>query len=128
VPTQKELEEDKEKLDAQFQAGKIKKLESIVLKTFNNLLYSIVEDALKEIKEQTNTALTTVSSQSKKVDESLTSLETVLKDLEEAESKRDKDFTNVKNDIEALKELVPKVFLFLFFFEKKRDKKCKMIT
>ncbi|KAG1046080.1 hypothetical protein G6F43_011170 [Rhizopus delemar] len=87
VPTQKELEEDKEKLDAQFQA---------------------VEDALKEIKEQTNTALTTVSSQSKKVDESLTSLETVLKDLEEAESKRDKDFTNVKNDIEALKELVPK--------------------
>ncbi|KAG1564752.1 hypothetical protein G6F50_010723 [Rhizopus delemar] len=75
VPTQKELEEDKEKLDAQFQA---------------------VEDALKEIKEQTNTALTTVSSQSKKVDESLTSLETVLKDLEEAESKRDKDFTNIK--------------------------------
>ena len=86
------------------------------------MLYSIVEDALKEIKEQTNTALTTVSSQSKKVDESLTSLETVLKDLEEAESKRDKDFTNVKNDIEALKELVPKVFLFLFyFFLKKRQ-------
>lgn len=122
MPTQKELEEDKEKLDAQFQAGKIKKLESIVLKTFNNLLYSIVEDALKEIKEQTNTALTTVSSQSKKVDESLTSLETVLKDLEEAESKRDKDFTNVKNDIEALKELVPKVFLFLFLFLKKKER------
>lgn len=86
------------------------------------MLYSIVEDALKEIKEQTNTALTTVSSQSKKVDESLTSLETVLKDLEEAESKRDKDFTNVKNDIEALKELVPKVFLFLFLFLKKKER------
>lgn len=81
-----------------------------------------MEDALKEIKEQTNTALTTVSSQSKKVDESLTSLETVLKDLEEAESKRDKDFTNVKNDIEALKELVPKVFLFLFLFLKKKER------
>ncbi|CEI86652.1 hypothetical protein RMCBS344292_01084 [Rhizopus microsporus] len=45
VPTQKELEEDKEKLDAQFQA---------------------VEDSLKEIKDQTNAALTTVASQSKK--------------------------------------------------------------
>ncbi|CAO3703792.1 unnamed protein product [Rhizopus stolonifer] len=87
VPTQKELEEDKEKLNAQFQT---------------------VEDSLKEIKEQTNTALTTVSSQSKKVDESLTSLETVLKDIEEADTKRDKEFTSVKNDIDALKDLVPK--------------------
>lgn len=69
----------------------------------------IVEDSLKEIKEQTNTALTTVSSQSKKVDESLTSLETVLKDIEEADTKRDKEFTSVKNDIDALKDLVPKV-------------------
>ncbi|CAO3687639.1 unnamed protein product [Rhizopus microsporus] len=87
VPTQKELEEDKEKLDAQFQA---------------------VEDSLKEIKDQTNAALTTVASQSKKVDESLASLETVLKDLEESDAKRDEDFKNVKNDIESLKELVPK--------------------
>ncbi|OBZ88363.1 Peroxisomal membrane protein PER10 [Choanephora cucurbitarum] len=87
VPTQKELEEDKEKLDAQFQA---------------------VEDSLKDIKEQTNTALTTVASQSKKVDESLTGLETVLKELKEGDKQRDQEFQNVKSDIEALKELVPK--------------------
>ncbi|KAI9282276.1 peroxisomal membrane anchor protein conserved region-domain-containing protein [Sporodiniella umbellata] len=87
VPTKKEMEEDKEKLDAQFQA---------------------VEDSLKEIKDQTNTALTTVSSQSKKIDDSLNGLESILKDIEEADSKRDKEFTNVKNDIDALKELVPK--------------------
>lgn len=68
-----------------------------------------VEDSLKEIKDQTNAALTTVASQSKKVDESLASLETVLKDLEESDAKRDEDFKNVKNDIESLKELVPKV-------------------
>ncbi|KAG2233645.1 peroxisomal membrane anchor protein conserved region-domain-containing protein [Thamnidium elegans] len=87
VPTQKELEEDKEKLDAQFQA---------------------VEDSLKDIKDQTNTALTTVTSQTKKVDDSLTSLETVLKDLKEGDAQRDEEFKSVKGDIDALKELVPK--------------------
>ncbi|CAO3642415.1 unnamed protein product [Mucor fragilis] len=87
VPTQKELEEDKDKLDAQFQA---------------------VEDSLKEIKDQTNTALTTVTSQTKKVDDSITSLETVLKELKEGDAQRDQEFKNVKGDIDALKDLVPK--------------------
>ena len=64
---------------------------------------------MKDIKEQTNTALTTVASQSKKVDESLTGLETVLKELKEGDKQRDQEFQNVKSDIEALKELVPKV-------------------
>ncbi|KAI8365365.1 peroxisomal membrane anchor protein conserved region-domain-containing protein [Radiomyces spectabilis] len=88
VPTQKELEEDKEKLDAQFQA---------------------VEDSLKDIKDQTNEALTTVSSQSKKVEESLESLEGVLKDLKEGDASRDKEFEKVKGDVDSLKELVPKM-------------------
>ncbi|KAG2195254.1 hypothetical protein INT47_007983, partial [Mucor saturninus] len=87
VPTQKELEEDKEKLDAQFQA---------------------VEDSLKEIKDQTNTALTTVTSQTKKVDDSLSSLETVLKELRQGDAQRDEEFKSVKGDIDALKDLVPK--------------------
>ncbi|CEP10440.1 hypothetical protein [Parasitella parasitica] len=87
VPTQKELEEDKEKLDAQFQA---------------------VENSLNEIKDQTNTALTTVTSQTKKVDDSITNLETVLKELKEGDAQRDEEFKNVKVDIDALKELVPK--------------------
>lgn len=68
-----------------------------------------MEDSLKEIKDQTNTALTTVSSQTKKVDDSLSSLETVLKELKEGDEKRDEEFKNVKSDIDALKDLVPKV-------------------
>lgn len=64
---------------------------------------------MKEIKDQTNTALTTVSSQTKKVDDSLSSLETVLKELKEGDEKRDEEFKNVKSDIDALKDLVPKV-------------------
>lgn len=68
-----------------------------------------MEDSLKEIKDQTNTALTTVSSQSKKVDDSLNNLETVLKELKEGDKQRDEDFKSVKNEIDALKELVPKV-------------------
>ncbi|KAI9486345.1 MAG: peroxisomal membrane anchor protein conserved region-domain-containing protein, partial [Benjaminiella poitrasii] len=80
VPTQKELEEDKEKLDAQFQA---------------------VEDSLKEIKEQTNTALTTVTSQAKKVDDSINNFETVLKELKDGDEKRDDEF---KNTLERNKE------------------------
>ncbi|ORZ23973.1 peroxisomal membrane anchor protein conserved region-domain-containing protein [Absidia repens] len=88
VPTQKELEEDKEKMDDQFQA---------------------VEDSLKEIKTQTNEALDSVSEQSKKVEESLTSLETVLKDLKDGDEQRDEEFKNVKEEVESLKELVPKM-------------------
>ncbi|KAL0080477.1 peroxisomal membrane anchor protein conserved region-domain-containing protein [Phycomyces blakesleeanus] len=78
VPTQKELEEDKEKLDAQFQA---------------------VEDSLKDIKEQTNDALDTVSSQSKKVDESIVSLEGVLRDLKQGDLSREEEFKTIKGDM-----------------------------
>jgi peroxin-14 len=70
-----------------------------------------VEDSLKDIKDQTNTALTTVSSQTKKVDDSLSSLETVLKELKEGDAQRDEEFKSVKSDIDALKELVPKVII-----------------
>ncbi|ORY93503.1 peroxisomal membrane anchor protein conserved region-domain-containing protein [Syncephalastrum racemosum] len=88
VPTSEELEEDKEKLDAQFQA---------------------VEDSLKEIKDQTNDALVKVSSQSDKVDESLAMLEGVLKDLKQGDALRDDEFKSVKADVDSLKELVPKM-------------------
>lgn len=68
-----------------------------------------MEDSLKEIKTQTNEALTSVSDQSKKVEESLTSLETVLKDLKDGDQQRDEDFKIVKEEFESLKALVPKV-------------------
>ena len=69
----------------------------------------VVEESLKEIKDQTNTARTTVTSQTKKVDDSITNLETVLKELKDGDAQRDEEFKNVKGDIDALKELVPKV-------------------
>ncbi|KAI9017884.1 peroxisomal membrane anchor protein conserved region-domain-containing protein [Phycomyces nitens] len=78
VPTQKELEEDKEKLDAQFQA---------------------VEDSLKGIKDQTNAALDTVSSQSKKVDESILGLEVVLRELKQGDLSREDEFKTIKSDM-----------------------------
>ncbi|KAI9266841.1 peroxisomal membrane anchor protein conserved region-domain-containing protein [Phascolomyces articulosus] len=88
VPTQKELDEDKEKLDAQFQA---------------------VEDSLNDLKKQTNDALSNVSTQSKKIDDSLSGLETVLKDLKQGDAERDQEFKNIKADVESLKELVPRM-------------------
>lgn len=75
-----------------------------------------MEDSLKDIKDQTNTALTTVTSQTKKVDDSLLSLETVLKELKESDTQRDEEFKNVKGDIDALKELVPKVNICFFIY------------
>ncbi|CAO3611123.1 unnamed protein product [Cunninghamella blakesleeana] len=88
VPTKKELEEDKEKLDEQFQA---------------------VEDSLKEIKSQTNEALNSVSEQSKRVEQSLGSLETVLNDLKDSDQQREEEFKGIKNEVDSLKELVPKM-------------------
>ncbi|KAI9322455.1 peroxisomal membrane anchor protein conserved region-domain-containing protein [Dichotomocladium elegans] len=88
VPTQKDLDEDKAKLDAQFQA---------------------VEDSLKELKQQTTDTLDTVASQSKKVDSSLQELETILKNLKLGDAERDVEFKGLKTDVEALKDLIPKL-------------------
>ncbi|KAG2227690.1 hypothetical protein INT45_004732, partial [Circinella minor] len=88
VPTQKELEEDKEKLDAQFQA---------------------VEDSLGDLKKQTDDALSKVSTQSKKIDDSLSGLETVLKDLKQGDAERDQEFKKIKTDVETLKDLIPRM-------------------
>ncbi|ORX46340.1 hypothetical protein DM01DRAFT_1339658 [Hesseltinella vesiculosa] len=88
VPTQTELEEDRQKLDDQFQA---------------------VENSLKEIKEQTSEALASVSEQSNKVEESLENLDTILKELKQGDEQRDEEFKSIKSEIEQLKELVPKM-------------------
>lgn len=63
---------------------------------------------MKEIKDQTQQALSSVSAQSDKVKDSLTSLEAVLEDLKKGDEQRDEEFKNVKNDVDALKDMVPK--------------------
>ncbi|KAI7872116.1 peroxisomal membrane anchor protein conserved region-domain-containing protein, partial [Spinellus fusiger] len=78
VPTQKELEEDKDKLDAQFQA---------------------VEDSLKEIKTQTNEALKDISSQSEKINESMKDVQQVCKDLKQGEDGRENELNNIKKEM-----------------------------
>ncbi|KAJ8660572.1 hypothetical protein O0I10_003619 [Lichtheimia ornata] len=88
VPQKEELEKEKAALDSQFEA---------------------VEASLKEIKDQTEEALTAVSTQSDRVNTSITSLEAALKDLKEGDEARQKQFGEVKDEVDALKELVPKM-------------------
>ena len=80
------------------------------------LLSHLVEESLKEIKNQTEEALTSVSTQSDKVNDSLISLEAVLEDLKKGDEARKDEFNNVKNDVAALQELVPKVNFTNFYF------------
>jgi peroxin-14 len=68
-----------------------------------------VEDSLKEIQEQTNTALTNVSAQSEKVNDTLSTLQETLKKLEESDNNKDEEFKSIKEDVEVIKGLIPKV-------------------
>ncbi|KAI9499010.1 peroxisomal membrane anchor protein conserved region-domain-containing protein, partial [Zychaea mexicana] len=100
VPSQDQLEKDKEALDAQFQA---------------------VEESLKDIKDQTEEALTSVSTQSDKVNDSLNSLEAVLEDLKKGDEARKTEFNHMmdrnkeaqnavledlQNELKSLKSLI----------------------
>lgn len=71
----------------------------------------LVEDSLKDLKEQTGDALKRVSTQSKKIDDSLGDLDKVLKDMKQSDAERDQEFKNLKTDVQSLKEEVPKVII-----------------
>ncbi|CAM0137358.1 peroxisomal membrane protein pex14 [Umbelopsis sp. WA50703] len=88
VPTSEELEVEQKRLDEQFQA---------------------VEDSLKDIQDQTNTALSNVSAQSDKVNENLTLLQETLKKLQESDEGKDEEFKSIKEDVEVIKGLIPKM-------------------
>lgn len=77
-----------------------------------------VENSLKQLKEQSSETLTKVTEQSQKVDESLNSLEKVLKDLKQNDAMRDEEFKNVKSDVESLKDIVPKVREIIVLFSR----------
>lgn len=74
-----------------------------------------MEESLKKMKEQTSGALAKVSDQSKKVDESIASLENVLKDLKQGDAQRDEEFKHVKADVMTLKDLVPTVCILMIY-------------
>lgn len=50
-----------------------------------------------------------IDSQATKVNEALALVETTLKDLKEADDKRDEELKSLKEDIENIKTLIPKV-------------------
>jgi peroxin-14 len=81
-----------------------------MLMTFWNHL---VEDSLKDIQDQTNTALSNVSAQSDKVNENLTLLQETLKKLQESDEGKDEEFKSIKEDVEVIKGLIPKVRISL---------------
>jgi peroxin-14 len=68
-----------------------------------------VEESLKEIKDGTNAALTNMSEQSKKVDDSINNLSQVLEELEKNDKERDSDFNDMKREIDTLQTTVSKV-------------------
>ncbi|KAI9315208.1 peroxisomal membrane anchor protein conserved region-domain-containing protein [Dichotomocladium elegans] len=88
VPTQKKLELEKDALDMQFQA---------------------VEEALKQTQQETTDALAKIETQSKSVDESLTVLSKAMKDLKQGDAEREAEFKHLQGDVEALKDLVPRM-------------------
>jgi peroxin-14 len=73
----------------------------------------LVEDSLKDIQDQTNTALSNVSAQSDKINENLTLLQETLKKLQESDEGKDEEFKSIKEDVEVIKGLIPKVRISL---------------
>ncbi|RUS15381.1 peroxisomal membrane anchor protein conserved region-domain-containing protein [Endogone sp. FLAS-F59071] len=88
IPTQKDLEEDKQLLDAQFQAA---------------------EDALRALGEQTSSALHTVTRQSEKVSQTLEVVDDTLREIKERETTRDEEMRTIKGDVDIIKGLIPKM-------------------
>jgi peroxin-14 len=83
----------------------------MVYLAFSNcwLLFFTVEDSLKDIQEQTTAALTNVTAQSEKVNDSLGTLQDTLKKLQESDESKEEEFKSIKEDVEVIKGLIPKV-------------------
>lgn len=83
----------------------------MVYLAFSNcwLFFFTVEDSLKDIQEQTTAALTNVTAQSEKVNDSLGTLQDTLKKLQESDESKEEEFKSIKEDVEVIKGLIPKV-------------------
>ncbi|RUP45603.1 peroxisomal membrane anchor protein conserved region-domain-containing protein [Jimgerdemannia flammicorona] len=88
IPTQRDLEDDKNHMDAQFQAA---------------------EEALKTLGTQTTAALQTVTRQSEKVSQTLEGVDDVLKQIKERDASRDEEMRAIKQDVDVIKGLVPRM-------------------
>jgi peroxin-14 len=68
--------------------------------------------ALNDVKEETTSVMRAIDGQATKVNEALALVETTLKELKEADDKRDEELKSLKEDVESIKTLIPKVCLF----------------
>ncbi|KAI9010151.1 microbody biogenesis protein peroxin 14 [Hyaloraphidium curvatum] len=87
-PAQERLDEDRKHMDEQL---------------------STASTALTAVKDETTSVMKAIDSQATKVNEALSLVETTLKELKEADDKRDEELRSLKDDIENIKNLIPKM-------------------
>lgn len=89
TPTANELERDKQALNDQFTAA---------------------SETLDIVKSDTQIAKKTIEEQAYRVKESLETLDKMMNDIKQQEVKREADMKTLKEEVDAIRELIPKVF------------------
>jgi peroxin-14 len=89
TPTANELERDKQALNDQFTAA---------------------SETLGIVKSDTQIAKKTIEEQAYRVKESLETLDKMMNDIKQQEIKREADMKLLKEEVDAIRELIPKVF------------------
>ena len=87
-PTPEKLEQDKQQIEEQFDRA-----------------FALVEQLAKDTEE----LKTTEQQRSEKLDNALSELETVMADLKTANRRRDDDAQRIREEIQGLKDAIPKI-------------------
>ena len=90
TPTANELEQDKQALSDQFTAA---------------------SETLDVVKSDTQIVKKTIEEQTYKVKESLETLDKMMSDIKQQDLKREDYLKNLKEEVDAIRELIPKVLL-----------------
>lgn len=77
--------------------------------------FTITSETLEVVKADTKSVKKVIDEQSSKVKESLERLDNTLKDLEIQETKRDTEIKTIREEIDTIRDLIPKVMIFLCF-------------
>jgi peroxin-14 len=88
TPTANELERDKQALSDQFTAA---------------------SETLDVVKSDTQVVKKTIEEQAYKVKESIETLDKMMNDIKQQEIKREADLKVLKEEVDAIRELIPKV-------------------
>ena len=74
---------------------------------------SSASSAIAAVKDETEQVVKAMESQATKVNSSLDTMHTILKDLRDLDDKRDIEFRTLRDDMENIKTMIPKVPLLL---------------